>query len=120
MADNESKPTVIIIKEQSDNKLLRFVLFTWLFGIFYWGWLALKWCTIGSWRLLCFTWRWTVTYPVKWSIALTRWSMQMSRRAWPYVVRGVQAFHARYSWRGWAIVAAVVVVLGIVGSIINR
>lgn len=92
--------------------LLHFVVFTWLFGIFYWSWLALKWTAIGSVKLARIGWNWTVAYPVKWSV-------QLSRAAWPYVVRGVRTFHTRYGWRGWGIVAAVVVVLGIIGNIVH-
>lgn len=103
------------LQRRADKRggLLHFVLFTWLFGIFYWAWLALKWCVILSVKAVRLGWRWTVAYPVKWSVAA-------SRAAWPYAVRGAQTFHARYGAKGWAILGGVIVVLAVVGTILGN
>ena len=84
------------------------IVWTLLFGVFYWAWLAVKWTWKGSVALVRLGWRWTVTYPVVWTIALSRQAVRQS-----------QAFSERYGWRGWAVVAGAVVALAILGSIIH-
>ena len=127
--ENRQQPAPLMTHAQAEELLrlqrradkrggvLHFVLFTWLFGIFYWSWLALKWSVILSVKFVRLGWRWTVAYPVKWSIALCRWTWQASRAAWPYAVRGVQTFHARYGAKGWAIVGGIIVVLAVLGLV---
>ena len=88
-------PQVVIVKVKRDNGCLWFLAFGWLYP----AWLLLKAITVAGWRLF-------VAWPWRGVVALTRWSVAASRR-----------FTARYGARGWAILAAVVVVLAIIAKI---
>ena len=88
-------PQVVIVKVKQSHGLLWFILFGW----WYVAYLAIKWSIVTGWKLF-------VAWPWKWTIAATTWSVAASRR-----------FTARYGARGWAILAAVVVILAIIAKI---
>jgi hypothetical protein len=69
---------------------LMFVLWTFLFGVFYWTWLAIKWTAIGSLALCRVGWALFVAYPVKWGIAGAElaWVVMVAATRW--TVKGVQ------------------------------
>lgn len=122
MQREQQQPQVIVIQQESKwlRRLVLFLLFGWFYPLI----VALRWSIKLSWRLF-------VTYPVKWSIALTRWtwrgSVALIRWSIPAIIvashkarAGVAWFHRRYGWRGWAIVAAVYAAIMIVAFIIGK
>lgn len=109
--DQQPQPQVIIVKQQQKHNgclvtALVFLLF---------GWLGLA--AMALWKLAQIGWKMTmvtlragwalfVAYPVRGAIAL-----------WPHVMRASRAFHERYGWRGWAILAGVVVALALISDL---
>ena len=132
MQSSNQQPQVIVhVHKHESPWLRRFVLF-WLFGLWYPLFVALRWSVKVSWKLL-------VTYPWRWTVALTKWSIRASvagvRFAWPTVQRvsvatyaaarqGATAFYARYGMRGVAIaggsVGGVIIVLIVLGLVFNH
>lgn len=111
MSTNNNPQTpqqVIIIKHESPwlRRLVLFLLFGWFYPL-----VALcVWCVKVGWKLL-------VTYPWRWTVAATKWSVNVAA---PWTVKASKQFHARYGWRGWAIVGAVVVALAIIGNLTSH
>jgi len=101
MAQPNSQQPVIIVKQQPGGCLvtaLVFVLFGWL-GI----------AAMALWKLAQWTWQA--------SAALWRWTWQASMWSAKATARGASWLTARYGWRGWAVVGAVVIVLAILGAL---
>lgn len=103
MATND-KPQVVYVQQQKAQShgclvtALVFVLF---------GWIGLA--AMAVWKLAQLSWRLLVTYPLRWSVAAVR-----------AMARGAGWLTIRYGWRGWAVVAGVVVVLAVVGSLVGN
>lgn len=106
----------IVYVERKRSGCLHFLLFTWLFGGFYWAWLGLKLC----WRVV--TWPIRLGTRVGWDV-LIKWPWQVSvaacRWGWTWGANGSRALTARYGAKGWAIVGGAVAVLIIVGAVLR-
>jgi hypothetical protein len=85
---------------------------TLLFGWFYLAWLGIKWAVQIAWAFT--VWAWNAL------LAAGRWTERSIRAAWPHVMRGIQAFHERFGAKGWAVLAATVVVLSMLGILIGN
>lgn len=101
MAQQHDYPQPVMTKAQADEMIrlqrqanrqrgcLLAVVWTLLFGVFYWAWLALKWTAKGSFALIRLSWRWTLAF-CKWSwrssVALGRLTYTGMRAAmqWGY------------------------------------
>ena len=95
----QPQPQIVIVRHEHGCLVtaLVFVLF---------GWIGLA--AMAVWKLAGLAWRWLVVYPAQWSMAAMRAS-----------VRGSRWLTARYGWRGWAVVAGVVVVLAVLGGVVG-
>lgn len=102
----------VVYVERKRHGLLHFLVFTWLFGIFYWAWLGVKLC----WRLI--TWPFRMGARVGWDVVI-RWPWELCVAAWKWGARGSRALTTRYGWRGWAVLGGAVVLLAILGSIFH-
>ena len=114
------------------------ILWTLLFGVFYWSWLAIKWTVKASVAVLRLSWRWTWALCVwtwRGSVALWRLTYAAIRRGMPFVAAGVRkatpwvqertrAFSTRYGAKGWYIiggsVGAVLIVLIALGALTSH
>lgn len=119
MAQPPDYPQPVMTKAQADEMIrlqrqanrqrgcLLAVIWTLLFGVYYWGWLALKWTAKGSIALIRLSWRWTLAF-YKWlwrsSVAVGRLTYEGVRVATPWVQERSRAFTARYGAKGWYIV----------------
>lgn len=88
------------------------ILWTLLFGIFYWGWLAVKWTAILSWRAVMLGWHITL------DLAVLSWRGGV----WLYHAsdRGVRALYARYGVRGVGVAVGALIVLVIVAALVSH
>lgn len=92
---------VIIVKQQSNGCLITALVFV------FFGWIGLA--VMAVWKVL--GWAWQA------SVALMRWTWQASVASVQWTARGASWLTARYGWRGWAVVGAVVVALAILSAI---
>lgn len=87
------------------------IVWTLLFGVFYWAWLGIKWTAKGSVVLMRVGWALFVAYPVKWTIVGCRWAwlgtvaatrlaMKGARSAAPLAVAAVASVTSAIQRRG--------------------
>lgn len=115
MNSKAQQPQVVYVK-QNNGCLVTAIVFV-LFG-----WIGL--IAMGMWKLAKLAWSLTVTYPLRWTMALSKLAITYSIR-WTVALgsasaRGAKWLTVKYGWRGWAVFSVVIVVLAILGHIVGR
>lgn len=99
--DNRAQPQPVIVHVKHDYGILGVLIKVWLFGVFYFAWLAIKWtwqlsrwCVVTSWRVFAAVGKWTIMLSIAAYRQLARWTVAFYRAAVPVARR----LHERYGW----------------------